>query len=120
MLLAENELRKNIIDDMGLFHAGQLLVKTLVGEDQLVMVDPQLVKHRSVEVANVYWVLDDVVAEIVRFTVADSAFDSTASHPGCETARVMVTSVIAPVARIQILSVGGTAEFSSEDDKGVV
>lgn len=105
---------------MGFLYASQFLVEALMGEYQLVVVYPKLVKHGGMQVADVYWILDDVVTELVRFPVTDSAFDSSAGHPGCEAAWMVVATVVVAVARIQILGIGGATEFSSEDDERVV
>ena len=55
------------------------------------MVDAQLVEDGGVEIANVDWVFDDVVAVLVGLAVLDAALDSSSGHPGAEASWVVVS-----------------------------
>lgn len=69
------------MDDSRRFEAGQAFFQTGAFEIQFLMMQPELVKNRGVEVVNADWILDNGVTEVVGFAVAGSAFDSTAGHP---------------------------------------
>ena len=82
------------------------------------MVDAELVENGGIEVADADFVFDDVVGVFVGFAVGDAAFDAAASHPGGEAFRMVVAAVL--VALEGALTIGRAAEFSGEDDEGVV
>ena len=82
------------------------------------MVDAELVENGGIEVADADFVFDDVVGVFVGFAVGDAAFDAAAGHPGGEAFRMVVAAVL--VALEGALTIGRAAEFSGEDDEGVV
>ena len=47
----------------------------------LLMVKPELMKNRGVQVAIVMWRIDGLVADFVRAAVNYAALDAAASHP---------------------------------------
>ena len=62
-------------------------------EAELFMVDAEQVKQGGLEVSNVHRVANDIVGEVIRFSVDYAPFDTSSRHPQAETARVMVPSV---------------------------
>ena len=65
----EPDLRDQFFDDLGLLHAGQLLIQPLVAVGELGVVDAQELQHGGVEVADVDGVFDDVVREVIGLAV---------------------------------------------------
>ncbi len=78
-------LGDDILDDMGFFHASQFLIKALEGEDELLMIHAEEVKHGGMKVPDVYGVFDYVIAEVIGFAVVHAALDSSACEPTRET-----------------------------------
>ena len=60
----------------------------------------------------------DIITEIIGFAVGHSGLDPSPGHPHAEVARVMVSTVALPGQFS--LTVGGTPEFSTEDNKCVL
>lgn len=83
----------------------------LVFERELFMVDAQKVEQGCLEVVNVYRVLCDIVAEVVRFAVGNSRLDAAAGHPYGETSRVMITTVV--FRRELSLGIAGPAKLAA-------
>ncbi len=48
------------------------------------VIEAELVEDGGVDVVDVGFIDDGVVADLVGFTIADAAFDSAAGHPGGE------------------------------------
>src|SRR5262245_34624749 len=87
-------------------------------ECQFLVIDAELMQHRCLEVVNVHGIDHGVVGKVVGLAVAEPRPESAASHPHCETARMMVAPIIGGCEFP--LGVGGPAKFSSPDDEGVV
>ena len=70
------------------------------------------------KVADVEWILGDVVAEIISFSVDSASLAPASCHPHREASWV----VISPVIRLAetALTINGPPEFSTPDNKGVV
>ena len=92
--------------------------RPMKGEGEAVVVDAELVENGGVEVADGHFVLDDVVGVVVGLAVGDSAFDSSAGHPGGEAFGMVVTAVL--VTFEFALAIGGSSEFSGEDNEGFI
>ena len=75
-------------------HIGQSKTTPLVLEREPLVVDAHQVHDGRLEVVHMHRVLDDVVADLVGFTVGDAGTDAAAGHPVGETARMMVAPVI--------------------------
>src|SRR5688500_9963179 len=85
---------------------------------QPLVIDPQQVQQRGVEVVDVDAALDDVVAEVIGGAVDEPRLDAAASHPDGEAARMVVTAV---VGRGELaLRVARTPELPAPDDERVV
>src|SRR5258708_942487 len=80
-------------------HAGQLLIETLKLERELVVIDTELVKNRRVEIADVHWILDDVVGKIVGFAETRAWPHAGAAHPHAEAARMVIAAVVVRLER---------------------
>src|SRR5579862_6342274 len=107
-----------IRNDRSRDHPGQLLVESLELEGEFLVIDPELTQDRRVQVSHMHRVLDDVVGEIVRLSVADSGFDAAAGHPHREAARMMVPAIV--VLGQGPLAVDRTAEFPTPQYQGVI
>ena len=82
------------------------------------VVDAHQMQQGSVEIVNVYRIFDDIVAEIVGFSVTDPGFDTGAGHPHCEAARVVITAII---GRAELtLRINGPAELPAPYHERVV
>ena len=109
---------ENTSDHFGGVNTSKLLIKAHEGERQAVMVDTKLVEDRGAEVADGDFIFNDIIGVVVRFAESGSALDSTSSHPGGETFRVVIAAIV--VAGKLALAIGGAAEFTSKDDEGVI
>ena len=81
------------------------------------MIESQAMQNRGVEVEHRDWITDDVVAEVIGLADSDTAFDTTASQPKRETARMMVASVI--VCCEFSLRIHGAPEFAAPNDQSI-
>ena len=77
------------------------------------MVDTEEVEHGGVEVVDLDFVFDGLVAPVVGCSVANPRFDAAPSHPGGEAEGVVV-------APISALGEGGASEFAGPDDERFV
>ena len=95
----------------------QALVEALGRERQSSMVDAAQVQHRRVQVMHRHRVLRDVVAEVVRLSVVQPPFDSTACEPAGKTTRVVVATIVfwgdVP------LTIDRPSKFTHEDDQRI-
>src|SRR5262245_28516416 len=101
------ESRENLFHDVPV-NVSQPEIAPLEAIRQSLVVDPQAVEQRRVEVVNVNGLIDDVVAEVVGFAVDDARLYAAAGQPHREIARVMVASVI--LFRQRALAVDRAAE----------
>src|ERR1051325_7832653 len=107
------------LSEEGLLHhamnIGQPVVPALEFEGELLMVEPELVQDRGVEVVDVDAVLDDVIRIIIGLPVRVAAFDAGAGQPDAEAARVVVAPVI--VLGERTLRIDGPPELATPDDQ---
>ena len=87
-------------------------------EGELFVVDAELMQDRRVEVVDVNWIADDVVAEVVGLAVGDPRLDAAAGHPDREAARVMITAVVRG-GQVS-LAIDRASELAAPDDQRVV
>jgi len=78
------------------------------------VIESELVEDGGVDVVDVGFIDDGVVADLVGLAVADAAFDSTAGHPGGEAMGVVVAAGFGG-----FLCEGEPSEFAAPDDEGV-
>ena len=86
--------RQNLFHDSAMFHAGELLVESLVLEREPLVVETEQVQHGRVEVADRDRGFDDVVREVIGLAVNRATFGSASGHPPREAARMMIATVI--------------------------
>jgi hypothetical protein len=111
-------LRDQFVDHLGFFHAGQSLIETLIPEGEAFMVDPEQVQDGSMEIAYMNRFVDDVVTEIVGFTVNRAALGATAGHPHGKAPRVVIATVVCFAEAA--LTVNRSAKLTPPDNQGVV
>ena len=73
--------------------------------------------HGRLDIVDVYWILDDVVAELVRFAVNRARFGSTSCKP-CRKATWMMVST--KVLLYLPLAVVGSAELAAPNHERIV
>lgn len=73
---------------------GQPEATPLVFVRQSLVIDSHQVQNRGIEVVDVDAIFDHIVAEFVGRSVADAWLDTTAGHPGGETSRMVVATVV--------------------------
>src|SRR5204862_6819867 len=120
----ESVLRQNARHHSAVY-VGQPEIAPHVPVCQPRMIDPETVEDRCLPIVNTHGVADDVVAEIVGFTVRDPRLDTTTGHPDRKAARMMVASIIRgagflPGARIRELSIDRPSKFAAKHHKRVV
>ena len=93
-------------------HIGEAEIPALEAEGEMLVVDPQEMQNRRLQIVYVYFVPSDVVTEVVGLAVDDAALDTTAGHPDREAAGV----VIAAECFAARLRVGSTPELAPPDD----
>src|SRR5262249_16612944 len=87
-------LGQQLLDHPRVLHPSQPLVQSLVLVAEALVVETQKVQDRGMEVADVHRVLDDVVREIVGFTVNGARPGAAAGQPHSKAARMMVAAVV--------------------------
>src|SRR5207249_6642269 len=80
--------------------------------------DAELVQNRRLQIAHVYRIPDDVVAELVGLAVHDAALDPPAGEPHREAARVMIAPVVG-VGQLA-LRIDGASEFADPNHERLV
>ena len=111
-------LAKDVLNDVGGIDSSELLIEAEEGKAELVVVETKLVEDGGVEIAHVDGVLGDVVAKLIRFAVADPAFDTCASHPRGEATWVMIAAVVGGAE--SSLTVGRATKLTAEDNECVL
>src|SRR5262249_17845565 len=94
---AKQENQPRLSDDLVYHAAGHIseaegAALELIGKARVV--DAERVENGRVQVVNVDWVFDDVVAEVVRFAEGYAGLDATAGQPHGEAPGVVVASVV--------------------------
>ena len=99
-------------------HIGETEVTPLEAIGQLLVVDPQQMQHRGVEIVHVDRVLRDVVAEVIGLPMDVAFLDSGTGHPQGEAAGVMIATV--DFACQLALTIGCPSELTTPDNQGIV
>src|ERR1039457_2091727 len=99
---------------VGLFHARQALVQSLVCISEPLVINAHQVEDRGVDVADMHRVADDIVAEVVRFAIDRAALHARAGHPHRVTAWMMVAAIVG-LGELA-LAIHGASEFAAPDD----
>lgn len=109
-------LSENFLDDVPV-HIGQAEISALEAVDEPFVINAQTAEHRGVQIVNVHGFLGNIVTEVVRFTVRDSALHTAASHPDGEATWVMVATVVLTCQTA--LAINCPAEFSAPNHEGI-
>jgi len=97
---------------------GEAVVAALETVRELGVVQTEEVHGGGVEVVDVNGVTNDVVTEIIGFSVNVTAANSGAGHEDAEAARVVIASVV--VTGERALGVDGATELAAPDDECVL
>ena len=89
-----SELSQEFLYNFWVLDAGQALIQSLELDREAFVVDAKAVQNCRVDVIDVHRIRDDVVTEVVGFSVHLATFDSAASHPHAEISRMVITSVV--------------------------
>ncbi len=92
---------------------GQPHVAAGVAVGQALVIEPEQVEDRGVQVVDVHRVLDGLVAELVGLAVGDPGLHAAAGHPEGE-------SLVVVVAAVGVLPVRRAAELAAPDHQRVV
>src|SRR5688500_6180059 len=87
-------LRENIFDDVSLLYARELPIQALIPLRQPLVIDPEAIHDRRLQVSDVNRISHNIVREIVRFPIHNSALDTGSGHPHGEAPGVMVPAII--------------------------
>src|SRR5687768_13496195 len=87
-------LRENIFDDVSLLHAGELHIQALIAVRKPLVIDPEQMKDRRLEVPDVNRISHNIVREIVRFSIDNPALDTGPGQPHGEAPGVMIPAII--------------------------
>ena len=110
-------LSQDVMDYFSM-HICQSEVSSLMSVGELLVIDSEAMQHGRVEIVNMNWFVDNVVAEIICFTVDNSGFYPTTCHPFGVAAGMMVTAVVG--FRQASLTIDCSSKFSTPYHKSVV
>ena len=82
-----------------------------VGEE--FVVQSKLMEHGGPKVVDGGWLVDDVIAVVVRGPSDSSSLDPASGHPKTKSEGVMI-------ATVRSLGEGCSAEFAGENDEGLI
>lgn len=85
---------------------------------ELLVIDAEAMQHGRVEVMDVDGLVDDVVAEVIRFSVNNSGLYTATCHPLGVATWVVVPAVVG--LRQSTLAIDSSPEFSAPDHQCVV
>src|SRR5262249_26646557 len=84
---------------------------------QALMIEPETMQNRRVQIVDMYLVFDDLQTKIVCPPNHASSLDPAAGHPQAESKRMVVTPFSA-LLRVVALNHGSSSEFASPDYEG--
>ena len=99
-------------------HVCQPEVSPLVPVGKLLVIDAEAMQHGRVEVVDVYWLVDHVVAEIIRFAVDNTRLHTATCHPFGVATGMVVPPVVG--LRQATLAIDRSSEFSAPDHQRVI
>ncbi len=109
---------QNGINHVRFFHAGRAGVEPVVRKGEAIVINPELMQNRGVQVAYVDRVANDVVAEFICLAVDRPAPHTTSCHPHREAPRMVVAAVIG--TRQLALTEDGPAKLTAPDHERLV
>ena len=110
-------LRQDVSDDVAV-DIGEPEVAALVAVGEALVLNSHEVEESRMEVVHMHRFLDDIVAIVVGFSVADAGLRATTGEPHRETTWMVIAAVV--LLGEDALAVGGAAEFPAPDDKCVI
>src|SRR4051794_12723636 len=87
-------------------------------EGELLVINAQLTKDRGLQIVHRDWILNHIVAQIVRCTIGDSRLDPAPCHPNGKTTRMMIATVTRGCKLS--LAIFCPAKLTAPDDQGVI
>ena len=111
-------LGEQVLDHFWMIHPGEALVEAKVAVGKALMIDTECLEDGSVEIIHMHRVFQNIVGVIIGKAVLHACLESATCNPGGEATPVVVT----PVAVLGqfALGVNRTAEFTTEDDNGII
>ena len=97
---------------------GQSVTASLMSVSQTFMIDSEQMQNRSLKIMDMHTILGNVVTMIVRFSVTESWFDSTTSHPDGITTGMMIASKL--VSSQPPLTIICPSKFARPDNQCVL
>jgi len=97
---------------------GEPVVATLEAIAQSRVLHAHEVQRGGIQVMNVDWVFDDVIAEVVRLAEDVTLLHSCARHPHTEAAWMMIAPIV--VLRECALRIGRAAKLTAPDHERVI
>jgi hypothetical protein len=110
-------LNQNLLDDLSV-DIGEPEVPALKLIGQARVINAQAMQDRRLQIVNMDRILYDVVAMVIGLSNADAGFNSAASGPNRETARMMVTAVVR--FRELPLTINSSPELPSPNNQGLI
>src|SRR5579863_4085934 len=101
-------------------YRGQFLIESLKGVIEFTMVEAQQIKHGRMKIADIDWILHDLVSHLIGLAVGDSALHTAARHPNRERARVMVSTHILHLLAVSVFPHRRPTEFSAPHNECVL
>lgn len=83
--------------DVGGLDASQLEVQALKSVGEPLVIDPQQMHRRGMQIPDVNGMVHGVVAELVRPAVAETRLDSRSCHPDRKASRMVISSSVGSV-----------------------
>ena len=123
-----------IVDDMPV-HICQAEIAPLVTIGQALMIDPQQMQDRGIQIVDVHRArrpfvlgglrlqrftvcISDVVAVVIGSTISDPRFDTPACHPNGETSGMMIAAIVF-LAQFS-LAINGAPELAAPNHKRLI
>src|SRR5689334_10469692 len=100
-------------------HVSEPELASLEAEGQPLVIDPEQMQDRRLEIVHVHRILHDIEREVVGLAVAESGLHPAARHPEGEGVGMMIAAPALGVVDVA-LEKRGAAEFTAPDDEGVV
>src|SRR5262245_55792161 len=104
--------RQHGVDDVAAVHS-RTLFATVVKVSQLLVIEPEAMQNRCMDVMHVDTILDRVETNLISRAVSNAAFDAAAGEPHRKTVRIVVPAVAAFTHRC-------AAEFTAPNDQRTV
>src|ERR1043165_8569874 len=94
---------------------GQTVMPALETIGQSLVINPEAIKNRRLQIMHMNRVLDNVEGEIIGLAVGDPRLDSTTSQPDGKAFAMVIAAIV--VVGEAPLAVNGTSELASPNDQ---